>query len=233
MIKLATARVLGSRLGLKRDAFKAHIERGTVTEPFGFVENAGGRTDYFWTSDSAPTLDLLGATALVPASEEIALQEVKEGFYATPCQTNGHLGRYDNFPALGLCHKSRTTIYPVIRSIRIGFLDPVREQDNYWWIDTSEGDRIIDRAELSVSDRETLRAVCRSRAALVGEADGLMVDPRAIAVYRLDVDNPIARDVVTESTVLGATWTVDPIDESTTSVGIYKLDQVANWARES
>lgn len=230
MKKIATARALADRLAMTRKILVDHVERGTVTTPLGFVENAGGRRDYLWAPDSAPTLDLLGATALVPASDEMALQEIQDGFYATPCRSSGHLGRYDGFPALGLCSKSRATIYPVIRSIRIGFLDPVREQDSSWLTSTSEGEMVIDCAELADSDRKTLQAVCRSRAALTGEGDGLMVDPREIAVYQLDVEHPIARDVVTESIVRGASWTIDPIDGSTTSVDTCTLDQVARWA---
>lgn len=230
MKKIATARALADRLAMTRKVLVDHVERGTVTTPLGFVENAGGRRDYLWAPDSAPTLDLLGATALVPASDEIALQEIQHGFYATPCRSSGHLGRYDGFPALGLCNKARATVYPVTTSVRIGYLDPVRDTDSRWeTIPTAEGDRIIDSARLSDADRDTLRSVCRSRATLNGD-DHLMIDPREIAVYQLDVEHPIARDVVTESIVRGASWTIDPVNESTTSVDTCTLDQVARWA---
>lgn len=230
MKHLATARVLADGLDLTRKVLVDHVERGTVTPPLGFVENAGGRRDYLWEPDSSPTLDLLGATALVPASDEIALKEIKRGFYATPCRSSGHLGRYDGFPALGLCHKGHANIYPVIASVRIGYLDPVRENERGWQaIPTAEGDRIIDAARLSDTDRDTLRSVCRSRAALHGD-DHLMVDPREIAVYKLAIRNPIATGVETESIVRGASWTIDPIDESTTSVDTCTLDQVAQWS---
>lgn len=230
MKNLATARVLADRLDLTRKVLMDHVERGTVTPPLGFIENAGGRRDYLWEPDSCPTLDLLGATALVPASDEMALQEIKRGFYATPCRSSGHLGRYAGFPALGLCNKGHANIYPVITSVRIDYLDPVREDASRWEdIPIDEGDRILDAAQLSGSDRDTLLSVCRSRAARHGD-DHLMVDPREIAVYELDVEHPTATGVKTESIVRGASWTIDPIDESTTSVDTCTLDQVARWA---
>lgn len=230
MKNLATARVLADRLDLTRKVLMDHVERGTVTPPLGFIENAGGRRDYLWEPDSSPTLDLLGATALVPASDEMALMEVRDGFYATPCRSSGHLGRYDGFPALGLCNKGHANVYSVNTSVRIGYLDPVRKEASRWEaIPTAEGDRIIDAARLSDADRDTLRSKCRSRAALNGD-DHLMVDPREITVYELDIRHPIATGVETESIVRGASWTIDPIDESTTSVDTCTLDQVARWA---
>lgn len=231
MKKFSTARDLGARLDLSTQVLVSHIDRGTVTPPVGYIENARGRRDFFWDPADSPTLDLLGATALVPASDEMAMQEIKYGFYATPCRSSGHLGRWSGFPALGLCHKSRATIYTVTGVVRIGFLDPVRDEHSYWRdIPTAEGDSIIDAAALSDADRDTLRTVCRSRTYLHGGGKNEMVDPREIAVYRLDVEHPIATDVELRSIVRGASWTIDPVNENTRSVDTYKLDAVAEWA---
>ncbi|MGP9725337.1 hypothetical protein ACT3SZ_15110 [Corynebacterium sp. AOP40-9SA-29] len=232
MRQYSNTRELAARMGMTAQSLVSHIDRGTVTEPLGYVEDARGRRDVFWEPTAIPTLHLCGATALVPTSDDMAMQEIRDGFYAAPCRSSGHIGRYDGMRALGLCRRGRATIYPVRHCVRIDYLDPVRATDSIWEdIPVAEGDRIIDNAALSEEYRKILRSVCQSRAKLHGSSAELMVDPREIAVYVLDVEHLIATDVEITSIVRGASWTIDHIDENTRSINTCTLDAVAQWAR--
>lgn len=219
-------------MDLSTETLIKHVRRGTITAPLGYVENRRGSRDYIWEPGSAPALDLLGATGLVAASEDLALRELQGGFYATPCRSSGHLGRYDGFDILGLCRKRRADFYPVTRIVRIGYLDPVRNEDSDWGIPVTlaEGDDILNDAQLDSADRKTLREVCTSRARYNELDDGSMIDPREITVYLLDIENPIVQRVELGSIVQGFGQTIDPVDENTTMVDTCTLDEVAAWA---
>lgn len=227
-----TTRDVSHGMDLSTETLIKHVHRGTITAPMGYVKNRGNRHDFIWEPGSAPALDLLGATGLVAASEELALKELDAGYYATPSRSNRHLGRYDGVSALGLCNNRRADFYPVTRIIRVGYLDPVREGGSAWeCLPLDEGDRILDDAQLSPADRATLREVCTGRANY-HEHEDAMIDPREITVYVLDRARPIAREVKLKSIVQGFGHTVDPVNEHTEEVDTCKLDAVADWARK-
>lgn len=227
--KLNPGRDLAEAMGMRLQTLVAHVQRGTVTPPVGHVP--GKRQEFFWREGDTPALNLLGASAVVPASDEMGRLELKRGYYLTPCDTGNHLGRYDGVMSIGLCSQSAVDFYRVDQTVRIGYLDPVRRDIDLstptCFVGVTEGDRLIDHSGLDDAEKELLRDACMYRAE-IGTSDGSssMANPALMTMYTFHND-PVVTGVRCDSPVRGVRFTLQQVTAGMDTVSLHILDEVA------